>query len=118
MLPQGQSSDIASRLNDRSLRDDEPSFNNSTKKSRVVDSGINEIFGLSLFTTSPTTFAPIDFSPAPLNYVIGPGDELKIQYFKFLLFGLKFSLYNFFFKFSLLNSYLLHEFKKLTDKFL
>ena len=32
MLPQGQSSDIASRLNDRSLRDDEPSFNNSTKK--------------------------------------------------------------------------------------
>ena len=81
MLPQGQSSDIASRLNDRSLRDDEPSFNNSTKKSRVVDSGINEIFGLSLFTTSPTTFAPIDFSPAPLNYVIGPGDELKIQYF-------------------------------------
>ena len=81
MLPQSQSSDIAARLNDRSLRDDEPSFNNSEKKSLVNDSNTTEIFGLSLFTTSPTTFAPIDFSPAPLNYVIGPGDEFKVQYF-------------------------------------
>ena len=81
MLPQNQSSDIAARLNDRSLRDDEPSFNNSEKKSLVNDSNTTEIFGLSLFTTSPTTFAPIDFSPAPLNYVIGPGDEFKVQYF-------------------------------------
>ena len=51
------------------------------KKSLVNDSNTTEIFGLSLFTTSPTTFAPIDFSPAPLNYVIGPGDEFKVEYF-------------------------------------
>ena len=40
-----------------------------------------EIFGLDLFATSPTTFAPLDFSPAPLDYVLGPGDELLVKYF-------------------------------------
>ena len=37
------------------------------------------IFGLSLFKDSPTTFAPIDLAPAPLDYIIGPGDELRVQ---------------------------------------
>ena len=40
-----------------------------------------ENFGLDLFKDSPTTFAPIDLAPAPLDYVLGPGDELRIQLF-------------------------------------
>ena len=40
-----------------------------------------ETFGLNIFKDSPTTFAPVDLAPAPLDYVIGPGDELRIQLF-------------------------------------
>jgi protein involved in polysaccharide export with SLBB domain len=37
------------------------------------------IFGASLFRNVPTTFAPLDMAPAPLDYVLGPGDELRIR---------------------------------------
>ena len=40
-----------------------------------------ETFGQDLFKKSPTTFAPIDLSPAPLEYILGPGDSLKVQFF-------------------------------------
>ena len=35
---------------------------------------------MNLFKDSPTTFAPIDLAPAPKDYVIGPGDELRFSY--------------------------------------
>ena len=41
----------------------------------------DKIFGLNLFKDSPTTFAPIDLAPAPLGYVLGPGDEIRVQFF-------------------------------------
>lgn len=41
-----------------------------------------KIFGRSLFKDSPTTFAPIDLAPAPMDYVMGPGDEVRV-----LLYG-------------------------------
>ena len=40
-----------------------------------------KIFGLDLFKDSPTTFAPIDLAPAPKNYILGPGDFVRIQFF-------------------------------------
>ena len=37
------------------------------------------IFGASLFAGPPSTFAPVDNIPISPDYVIGPGDELRIQ---------------------------------------
>ena len=37
------------------------------------------IFGATLFSNPPSTFAPVDDIPVTPDYVIGPGDELRIQ---------------------------------------
>ena len=37
------------------------------------------IYGANLFNTIPTTFAPLDLSPVPPDYSVGPGDELRIR---------------------------------------
>ncbi len=37
------------------------------------------VYGRQLFDEVPTTFAPIDRIPVPANYVLGPGDDLRIQ---------------------------------------
>lgn len=37
------------------------------------------VFGASLFQNAPSTFAPVDEAPVPPDYVIGPGDELRIR---------------------------------------
>lgn len=37
------------------------------------------IFGASLFRNTPSTFAPLDNIPVTPDYVIGPGDELRLQ---------------------------------------
>ncbi len=37
------------------------------------------IFGANLFQNVPSTFAPLDNAPVPPDYVIGPGDELRIR---------------------------------------
>ena len=37
------------------------------------------IFGAELFQRVPSTFAPIQLAPVPPDYVIGPGDELRIR---------------------------------------
>ncbi len=37
------------------------------------------IFGASLFTNVPSTFAPVENIPVSPDYVIGPGDELRLQ---------------------------------------
>ena len=37
------------------------------------------IFGANLFRTVPSTFAPLDNAPVPPDYVVGPGDELRIR---------------------------------------
>lgn len=36
-------------------------------------------FGLDLFNSEVTTFAPTGFIPVPENYVLGPDDHLKLQ---------------------------------------
>ncbi len=37
------------------------------------------IFGASLFRSVPSTYAPLDLTPVPLDYLLGPGDELRIR---------------------------------------
>jgi protein involved in polysaccharide export with SLBB domain len=37
------------------------------------------IFGANLFRTVPSTFAPLDMAPVPPDYIIGPGDELRVR---------------------------------------
>jgi protein involved in polysaccharide export with SLBB domain len=37
------------------------------------------IYGANLFSSVPSTFAPLDLVPVPTDYVIGPGDELRIR---------------------------------------
>lgn len=37
------------------------------------------IYGANLFRQVPSTFAPLDMSPVPPDYVIGPGDELRVR---------------------------------------
>lgn len=39
------------------------------------------IFGASLFNNVPSTFAPVDNIPVSPDYVLGPGDELRLQVF-------------------------------------
>jgi len=39
----------------------------------------NWIFGYELFNSSPTTFSPATDIPVPDDYILGPGDQLKIQ---------------------------------------
>lgn len=49
----------------------------------IDPSGIDALdyFGYDLFDRAPTSFAPATDIPVPAQYVIGPGDELVIQYF-------------------------------------
>ena len=37
------------------------------------------IFGANLFNQPPSTFAPVDNIPVTPDYVIGPGDEIRLQ---------------------------------------
>ncbi len=37
------------------------------------------VYGARLFRQVPSTFAPLDMTPVPPNYVIGPGDEIRIR---------------------------------------
>lgn len=37
------------------------------------------IYGASLFRHVPSTFAPLNMAPVPPDYLIGPGDELRIR---------------------------------------
>ncbi|MGD0095164.1 MAG: SLBB domain-containing protein [Terracidiphilus sp.] len=53
-----------------------------TEFQRFVASTINQIlpiYGASLFNRVPSTFAPLDFAPVPPNFVVGPGDELRVR---------------------------------------
>ncbi len=37
------------------------------------------IFGASLFRRVPSTFAPLNMTPVPTDYIIGPDDELRVR---------------------------------------
>jgi protein involved in polysaccharide export with SLBB domain len=39
------------------------------------------IYGYELFNKTPTTFALSTDTPVPADYILGPGDQIKIEYF-------------------------------------
>jgi polysaccharide export outer membrane protein len=47
------------------------------------------MFGYTLFSQVPSTFAPVDRIPVPANYVVGPGDELVIRVWGQVVFDAK-----------------------------
>jgi len=47
---------------------------------RVIAAKLSQ-YGYQLFSGSPTTFAPAADIPVPAEYVLGPGDELNIQFY-------------------------------------
>ncbi len=55
----------------------------STVKTEEDACSVDEkcIFGYELFNKTPTTFALTTDSPVPVDYILGPGDEVKIDYF-------------------------------------
>jgi protein involved in polysaccharide export with SLBB domain len=38
-------------------------------------------FGYDLFDNAPSTFSPVTDVPVPADFIVGPGDELKVQLF-------------------------------------
>lgn len=50
------------------------------QKVRGVDSNLSQ-FGYQLFAGAPNTFAPATDIPVPPEYVLGPGDELQMQFY-------------------------------------
>lgn len=54
------------------------------KKPELIDKEstcLDCIVGFELFDLSPTTFAPGDTTPVTGSYIVGAGDEFKIEYF-------------------------------------
>jgi protein involved in polysaccharide export with SLBB domain len=54
----------------------------ATEFQQIVTSSTGQtlpIYGANLFQDVPTTFSPVDNAPVTPDYVIGPGDELRIQ---------------------------------------
>ncbi len=50
------------------------------KQTKVVEQTLEQ-FGYDLFAGTPTTFAPATEIPVVSNYMIGPGDNIKVQLF-------------------------------------
>ncbi len=53
-----------------------------TEFQKFVASSTGQIlpnYGANLFQRVPSTFAPVDMTPVPPDFVIGPGDELRIR---------------------------------------
>ncbi len=59
------------------------SFEEFTRESKPLKVSTTDLqqFGYSLFATDPTTFTPVTDVPVPPEYVLGPGDEIKVQLF-------------------------------------
>lgn len=51
-----------------------------TSEAKIVREELQQ-FGYDLFAGSPTTFAPVTEIPVPVDYIIGPGDQVRIQFF-------------------------------------
>ena len=70
---------------------DSDAFDTSNADAPETESGPRQIreigvadlapFGYDLFSGSPTTFAPVTEIPVPVDYIVGPGDQIRIQFF-------------------------------------
>ena len=55
-------------------------FMRESRPMEVDTSGLQQ-YGYELFASEPGTFAPVTNIPVPPEYLIGPGDEIKVQLF-------------------------------------
>ena len=79
-LEKTESRDMAAaRKEDLGLR---TSWNHFIEKQKMrgVDSNLSQ-FGYQLFAGTPNTFSPATDIPVPPEYVLGPGDELQMQFY-------------------------------------
>ncbi len=51
------------------------------EEARYLEDSKDWIYGYEQFQTSPTTFAPISTIPIPTDFLLGPGDQIIIQYY-------------------------------------
>ena len=90
-IPTARSSRV---LSETPLQPSQLPINDSLRESKDKDAEIDtrtpleklrygdlKPFGYKLFESEPTTFAPVGGVPAPEQYVIGPGDRLRIFLF-------------------------------------
>jgi len=92
-LPQSQQSLLISKYKNKNSTVNKPNklSNPETQKNKNNDdddksaykrrnaSNSLKLFGYSLFSKAPTTFAPATDIPVPFDYRLGPGDTVKIQ---------------------------------------
>ena len=69
----------SSRKDDLNLRSSWERFLEN-QKVRGVDSNLSQ-YGYQLFAGTPNTFSPAADIPVPPEYVLGPGDELQMQFY-------------------------------------
>lgn len=50
------------------------------KEEKIIKQKLKQ-FGYELFAGSPTTFAPATDIPIPVDYIVGPGDTVIVQYY-------------------------------------
>ena len=60
-------------LQESNVKTEQSSAENEKKVTKL------EPFGYDLFAGSPTTFAPVTEIPVPAEYIMGPGDEIRVQ---------------------------------------
>lgn len=70
---------LQSREIDPSKRSQREDLNNSAHDKNVKKEP--QPFGYNIFATQPTSQTPIGDIPVPDDYVVGPGDEIKVQLF-------------------------------------
>ncbi|WP_445427661.1 SLBB domain-containing protein [Alishewanella sp. HL-SH05] len=71
--------DMPKMANDEMLEDDKTGTPYSEQqKPRNLRQSLKQ-FGYDLFAGSPSTFAPTSDAPVPVDYVVGPGDSIRVQ---------------------------------------
>ena len=84
VIPKTEKSSVSTNAEqsiEKQAVDTEESLNKTEDiEARVVQQKLEQ-FGYDLFAGTPTTFAPATDIPVPTDYVIGPGDVVKIQLF-------------------------------------
>lgn len=73
-LEQVQSQTVADKVE---IRRSYEEFMRESKPLEVNTSGLQQ-YGYELFALDPNTFAPVTNIPVPPEYLIGPGDEIKV----------------------------------------
>lgn len=62
------------------LTNESEALNEESPLKKRIDENLRP-FGYELFNGRPTTFAPVTEIPIPVNYIVGPGDQVRVQFF-------------------------------------